>query len=316
MDMPGRKYSAAGIYRYGFNGKENDNEVKGEGNQQDYGMRIYDPWLGRFLSVDPLFKGFSWNSPYSYAEGDVIRCIDLDGLEKFLVIYLPEGNTGIARISITTVGNINSQTIENMKIVFNDKSPNDQSKDVLRIRNGFKMDNPKGKRDQHNDISLSQQEQFLLDNGLEPQKNEKAFHISVSEPLKDKKTGKIIEDQEIDVGIGRDFSPTEFVQGVSEGFGGGKNFKAGAFKTYDDQVATLLDNIKKVAKTEKLNNVRIDITYDGKTDKVLIDSYTDLLKKKYGSDVEIVWTKSKDNNKISTRTKGKNDANISITVIK
>lgn len=39
-----------GIYRYGFNGKENDNEVKGEGNQQDYGMRIYDPRLGKFLS--------------------------------------------------------------------------------------------------------------------------------------------------------------------------------------------------------------------------------------------------------------------------
>ncbi|MDQ6609046.1 MAG: hypothetical protein M3Y85_04415, partial [Bacteroidota bacterium] len=24
-------------YRYGFNGKENDNEVEGEGNEQDYG---------------------------------------------------------------------------------------------------------------------------------------------------------------------------------------------------------------------------------------------------------------------------------------
>jgi hypothetical protein len=45
--MPGRTYTAAS-YKYGFNGKENDNEVKGEGNQQDYGMRIYDPRLGRF----------------------------------------------------------------------------------------------------------------------------------------------------------------------------------------------------------------------------------------------------------------------------
>jgi hypothetical protein len=43
MMMPGRKFSAGSGYRYGFNGKENDNEVKGEGNQQDYGMRIYDP---------------------------------------------------------------------------------------------------------------------------------------------------------------------------------------------------------------------------------------------------------------------------------
>ena len=86
--MPGRKYQAtsAASYRYGFNGKENDNEVKGEGNQQDYGMRIYDPRLGRFLSVDPLTKDYPWNSTYAFAENDVIRSIDLDGLEKYFAI--------------------------------------------------------------------------------------------------------------------------------------------------------------------------------------------------------------------------------------
>ncbi|HRP37698.1 MAG TPA: RHS repeat-associated core domain-containing protein, partial [Candidatus Dojkabacteria bacterium] len=83
MGMPGRKYTAtASGYRYGFNGKENDNEVKGEGNQQDYGLRIYDPRLGKFLSVDPLAKDYPWNSTYAFAENDVIRCIDLDGAEK------------------------------------------------------------------------------------------------------------------------------------------------------------------------------------------------------------------------------------------
>jgi RHS repeat-associated protein len=50
-------------YRYGFNGKENDNEVKGEGGQQDYGMRIYDPRLGKFLSVDPLAKEYPMLTP-------------------------------------------------------------------------------------------------------------------------------------------------------------------------------------------------------------------------------------------------------------
>ncbi|MFY0255719.1 RHS repeat-associated core domain-containing protein [Chitinophaga sp. 30R24] len=59
--------SVGGRYRYGFNGKENDNEVKGEGNQQDYGMRIYDPRLGRFLSVDPLTQHFPWYTPYQFA---------------------------------------------------------------------------------------------------------------------------------------------------------------------------------------------------------------------------------------------------------
>jgi RHS repeat-associated protein len=68
-------------YRYGFNGKENDNEVKGNGNQQDYGLRIYDPRLGRFLSVDPLSEEFPWNSTYAYAENNSINYIDLDGAE-------------------------------------------------------------------------------------------------------------------------------------------------------------------------------------------------------------------------------------------
>ena len=34
----------------------------------------------RFLSVDPLAKSYPWNSTYAFAENDVIRSIDLDGL--------------------------------------------------------------------------------------------------------------------------------------------------------------------------------------------------------------------------------------------
>jgi len=81
MIEPGRKYSANYSYRYGFNGKENDNEVKGEGNQQDYGMRIYDPRLGKFLSVDPLTKSYPWYTPYQFAGNKPINSIDVDGLE-------------------------------------------------------------------------------------------------------------------------------------------------------------------------------------------------------------------------------------------
>lgn len=78
--MPERNFSSSS-YRYGFNGKENDNEVKGNGNQQDYGMRIYDPRIGRFLSVDPLFKDYPWNSTYAFAENRVIDGRDLEGKE-------------------------------------------------------------------------------------------------------------------------------------------------------------------------------------------------------------------------------------------
>ena len=80
MGMPGRRWSVGG-YAYGFNGKENDNEVKGMGNQQDYGMRIYDPRLGKFLSVDPLTGSYPWLTPYQYSSNNPIYNIDLDGLE-------------------------------------------------------------------------------------------------------------------------------------------------------------------------------------------------------------------------------------------
>jgi len=70
-------------YRYGFNGKENDNDVKGTGNQQDYGFRIYDPRVARFLSVDPLAKDYpSWSS-YPFAMNRCIDGVDLDGLEFY-----------------------------------------------------------------------------------------------------------------------------------------------------------------------------------------------------------------------------------------
>jgi RHS repeat-associated protein len=89
MLMPGRGYSATGAYRYGFNGKENDNEVKGEGNQQDYGMRIYDPRLGRFLSVDPITKSYPMLTPYQFASNSPIASIDLDGKEGLVATGMP-----------------------------------------------------------------------------------------------------------------------------------------------------------------------------------------------------------------------------------
>ncbi|GEQ85381.1 hypothetical protein ULMS_08890 [Patiriisocius marinistellae] len=81
MLIPGR-HGNSGDYRYGFNGKETDNEVKGEGNSIDYGMRMYDPRVSRFLSIDPLAKTFPWYTPYQYAGNKPIFAIDLDGLEE------------------------------------------------------------------------------------------------------------------------------------------------------------------------------------------------------------------------------------------
>jgi RHS repeat-associated protein len=80
MLEPGRTFNG-GNYRYGFNGKENDNDVKGAGDQLDYGSRIYDPRVGKFLSVDPKTRNFAFYSPYHFSGNNPIRNIDLDGGE-------------------------------------------------------------------------------------------------------------------------------------------------------------------------------------------------------------------------------------------
>lgn len=78
MGIVGRSYSLKD-YRFGFNGKENDNEIEGKGSWQDYGMRIYDPRVGRFASVDPLTWKYPIFSPYVYVANNPINAIDPDG---------------------------------------------------------------------------------------------------------------------------------------------------------------------------------------------------------------------------------------------
>jgi RHS repeat-associated protein len=78
--QPLRNYSSSS-YRYGLQGQEKDDEIKGSGNSIEYKYRIYDPRLARFLSVDPLTNEYPWNSPYSFAENKVIQYVELEGLE-------------------------------------------------------------------------------------------------------------------------------------------------------------------------------------------------------------------------------------------
>lgn len=58
---------------------EQDDEIKGQGNSLDFGARIYDSRLGRFLSVEPLFWKYSSLTTYSFAGNSSIVLIDKNG---------------------------------------------------------------------------------------------------------------------------------------------------------------------------------------------------------------------------------------------
>jgi RHS repeat-associated protein len=82
VELSGWGYLSVDSYRYGFNGKELDVDgMGGGGSTYDYGFRIYNPALGKFLSVDPLRDKFPMLTPYQFASNTPIQSIDLDGLE-------------------------------------------------------------------------------------------------------------------------------------------------------------------------------------------------------------------------------------------
>ncbi|NOQ72486.1 MAG: hypothetical protein GQ574_10820 [Crocinitomix sp.] len=77
-----RSESDGGNYRYGFQGQEMDDEVKGEGNSVNYKYRMHDPRIGRFFAVDPLARKYAHLSVYQFSSNSPIFAIELEGLES------------------------------------------------------------------------------------------------------------------------------------------------------------------------------------------------------------------------------------------
>tara|TARA_R110002072_G_scaffold287464_4_gene453142 strand:- start:15449 stop:16402 length:954 start_codon:yes stop_codon:yes gene_type:complete len=116
--MPGR-HANTGDYRYGFQGQEMDDEIKGEGNSVNYNYRMHDPRVGRFFARDPLEKSYPWNSPYAFSENRLIDGLELEGLEYISVHHHANGAVSktefykmtskeIKRLGGTTAGGHNS----------------------------------------------------------------------------------------------------------------------------------------------------------------------------------------------------------------
>ncbi|MBI5538891.1 MAG: hypothetical protein HY951_02460, partial [Bacteroidia bacterium] len=94
MLMPQRNWpgnsTVNGGYRFGFNGKEKEDEITGStGSHLDFGARIYDSRIGRLLSMDPLANKVPSESPYNFAGNSPILYVDINGEIKW-----PTGKEG------------------------------------------------------------------------------------------------------------------------------------------------------------------------------------------------------------------------------
>jgi len=71
-------------YRYGFNGKEKSSEITSD--DYDFGARIYDGRIGRWLSTDIVTKPFI--SPYNFAANNPVNYLDPNGEDNIHFYYV------------------------------------------------------------------------------------------------------------------------------------------------------------------------------------------------------------------------------------
>ncbi len=100
MLQPGR-HANTPSYRYGFQGQEMDDEIKGEGNSLNYKFRMHDPRIGRFFAVDPISAEYPWNSSYAFSENRLIDAKELEGLESVLIDVINGERNGKSYFDVT-----------------------------------------------------------------------------------------------------------------------------------------------------------------------------------------------------------------------
>ncbi|PCH74746.1 MAG: hypothetical protein COB98_09900 [Flavobacteriaceae bacterium] len=99
MLLPNRHHNTPD-YRYGFQGQEMDDEVKGEGNSLNYTFRMHDPRVGRFFAVDPITSEYPELTPYQFSSNSPIYMLELEGLEGVINPLIP----GDSKIFMTAEG--------------------------------------------------------------------------------------------------------------------------------------------------------------------------------------------------------------------
>ena len=96
-------------YRYGYNGKEDIDEVAGMGNFVLFDERGYDPRIARWWSVDPWYPKYAGISPYEIVQNSPIIYKEIDGRGYEIAV---EGNTITITFTVFVADETNKKLVE------------------------------------------------------------------------------------------------------------------------------------------------------------------------------------------------------------
>lgn len=138
--MSSRSFNASSS-RYGFNGKEKDNETNVNGGSYDYGERNFDARLGRWIALDPLTKKYPFNTPYNGLANNPIINIDGDGRENIVYIYdLRLMNTKLSASEKKQIINEVKKTAEKLNSYYKEHGINVQAAVLVSVPSKIELD--------------------------------------------------------------------------------------------------------------------------------------------------------------------------------
>jgi len=117
---------------------EKDAEMHGvDGHSYDFGARMYDARVGRFLSTDPLSNQYPEYAPYLFATNSPITSIDIQGKEVWVVIWGSQSTDvdgdGQAQIGHAGIIVTNYKEVQSQRVVLVPNESGDYEEKVITI---------------------------------------------------------------------------------------------------------------------------------------------------------------------------------------